>query len=297
MARLRDVPVVLKRTGPLRLAKCVIRQIQDDDIMTWGAAMAYSWLFAIFPFLVFLLSLVPLLPDQFKPDVKRLDTLLADTMPDSIRQIVMTQVEHIVENPSPGGFLSFGLILTVWASSGGMAMTMSALDKAYDVEKVRPYYTRRLLAILLTAVAATLIIAVLILLPVGTQVLEWLNNHNFIPLGFYWLVNITRYVLALLLMFTVLAMIYNVGTSAKQSFSAFSPGAVFSVTIWLALGALFRLYLTKLGGAANYNKTYGTVAGAAILLLFFYLDALVMLIGAEINSEIDNALCSKQATK
>jgi membrane protein len=96
-----------------------------------------------------------------------------------------------------------------------------------------------------------------------------------------------------MLLFAVLAIIYHFGPNYKQKFVAVTPGAVFSVAVWLMLGVGFRLYLSKLGGAATYNRTYGALAGAAILLLFFYIDALVLLIGAEINSEIDFALTGK----
>ena len=95
---------------------------------------------------------------------------------------------------------------------------------------------------------------------------------------------------ALLLMFAVLAMVYHFGPSFKQRFVPITPGALFCVAVWLLLGWLFKLYLVEFGGAQNYRSTYGAVAGAAILLLFFYIDALVLLIGAEINSEIDFAL-------
>ena len=294
MARLSDIPGVFRTVGPWTLTKRVWQQVGEDNVFTWGAAMAYSWLFAIFPFLVFLLSLVPFVPSRFKEDVRTdVANFVDDALPESVGTLVMTQVENVLDKPSAGGFLSFGLLLMVWASSGGMAMTMSALDKAYDIEKGRPYYKHRLLAILLTIVAATLVILVMILLPVGTGILKWLESQGRIFSWVLYLVNIARYAIALLLMFSLLAILYHFGPSFKQEFHPITPGAVFSVAVWLLLGFVFRIYLTKFGGAANYNKTYGAVAGAAILLLFFYIDALVLLIGAEINSEIDFALCGE----
>jgi membrane protein len=201
----------------------------------------------------------------------------------------MKPVVSILEKQSAGWFFVFGLGLTLWAASGGMNMTMAAIDKAYDVEKGRPFWKQRLYAVVLTIVVATLVILVMILLPIGAGVLTWLIRKQAIFPWLYVLVNVARYALALLLLLAVLAIIYHFAPSFKQKFVAVTPGAVFCVAVWLLLGAAFRLYLTKLGGAANYNKTYGAVAGAAILLLFFYLDALVLLIGAEINSEIDFA--------
>jgi membrane protein len=295
MARLRDVPDVFRRVGTVGFGKRVWQQVGEDNVFTWGAALAYSWLFAIFPFLVFLLSLVPLLPDRVKPNILEEVGQYTESLPPDAASILNTQVKNILDKPSAGGFLSFGLILTIWAASGGMQMTMSALDKAYDIEKGRPYIKQRSIAVGLTIVVATLLIAVLILLPVGTKVINWLIAQGKV---FGWMkifLNIARWALALLAMIAVLAIVYYFGPSFKQKFHAITPGAIFCIVVWLLLGAAFKLYLTKFGGAASYNKTYGAVAGAAILLLFFYIDAVVLLVGAEINSEIDFAVLGLSA--
>ena len=193
----------------------------------------------------------------------------------------MKQVAGVLDNPPARGFFSIGLLLTIWAASGGMAMTMSALDKAYDVEHVRPYYKQRLIAIVLMIVCATLLILVMVLMPIGTGVLSWLSHHGKIFSSLYYVINIVRYFIAILLMFTLLAIIYFFGPSFKQKWQAISPGAVFTIAVWLLLGWAFKLYLTKFGGAQNYNKMYGAVAGAAILLLFFYIDALTLLMARD----------------
>jgi membrane protein len=288
---MKEVPIVIRKVGFFRFSRRVWSQLGQDSVYTWGAAMAYSWLFATFPFLVFLLSLVPLIPDRFKPDVRHdIATVVNETLPTDASSLVMKQVDSVLEKPSAGGFLSFGLILTVWAASGGMSMTMSALDKAYDMEKVRPYWKQRLLAIVLMIVCASLLILVMVLLPVGTGVLTWLVHRGQIFSWLYYLINVVRYVIALLLMFTILAILYYFGTCYKQKFHPITPGSVFTVAVWLLLGVIFKIYLTNFGGAANYNRMYGAVAGAAIMLLFFYIDSLTLLVGAEINSEIDFAM-------
>lgn len=295
MAKLSDVPVAVRNVGGWTLIKRIWQQIGEDSVYTWGAALAYSWLFAVFPFLVFLLSLVPLIPDRFKPNVKQdIAEVINRTLTADAATVVKTHAFAVLDRESAGGFLSFGLLLTIWAASGGMAMTMSALDMAYDVEKGRPYYRQRLLAIVLTIVVATLIILVLVLLPIGTGVLNWLIRRQKIFPWLYVTVNVARYAIALFLMFAILAIIYHFGPSFRQKFCPITPGAVFCVAVWLTLGAAFKLYLTKFGGAASYSKTYGAVAGAAILLLFFYIDALVLLVGAEINSEIDFAATGRR---
>jgi membrane protein len=291
MARLRDLPVVVKHLGLLGFLKRVWQQIGEDQIFTWGAALAYSWMFAIFPFLIFLLSLLPLFPESAKTSIREnTESYLKSSLPQSAADTLMAPLKALTTNSAAqtaSGLLSVGLVITIWAASGGMAMTMAGLDKAYDIEKGRPYIKQRLIAIALTIVAAILIILVMILLPVGTLVLTWLSHQGKI---FGWvmiLANVVRWALAVGLLITVLAMVYYFGPSFKQKFHAITPGAAFCVLVWIVLGVGFKLYVTRFGGAESYNKTYGAVAGAAILLLFFYIDALVLLIGAEINSELD----------
>jgi len=182
--------------------------------------------------------------------------------------------------------LSLGLAL--WAASGGMNMTMAALDKCYEVEKGRRFYQQRPVAVGLTLVVALLMILVLTLLPVGTIVKHWIEKYHirYLHEGSPVLVvfDIVRWTLSLFFMVTVVAVIYYKGPSIRHHFVWLTPGGVFAIVVWLVLGFAFRFYVQKWG---KYNETYGTVGGVVILLLFFYIDALVLLIGAEINSEVD----------
>jgi membrane protein len=296
MARLRDVAPVLKRVGFVKYWKGVWQQCNEDGVFTWASALAYSWLFAVFPFLVFLLALVPYVPQEGKnwlhdnlgPDLKKAlptdayktvwDGYLEQRLPDLL-------------NSRPKGFLSIGLILAIWGASGGVAMTLRALDQCYDVDCKRSFYRIRLKSMFLTIIEAIFMLAVAVLLPVATTLRVWVQNYLahlnppiLIPDWGLWLFEITRLILALICMFCAVGLIYYFGPNVKQRFRLITPGAVFCVIVWITLGSLFRLYINTFG---KYQQTYGPVGGVVILLLLFYLDAMVLLIGAEINSEID----------
>jgi membrane protein len=305
MARLRDLSPTFKRVGFIGFCKRVWHQCSEDGVFTWGSALAYSWLFAIFPFIVFLLSLVPYFPVQAKNWIENdLGEVLNKALPaDAYRTVWQeylmketsgqTRLQKLVNSP-PRGFVSvIGLLLAVWGASGGINMTINALDKCYDIDKPRPFYRSRSLAVFLTFIVASLMLAVAVLLPVATTVRSWVQNYlahmdspMTIPRWGLFLFEIARYLLALICMFTALAVLYYFGPAVKQRFRWITPGAIFSVIVWLVLGFLFRLYVDTLG-KGKYEQTYGPVGGVVILLLFFYIDAVVLLIGAEINSEID----------
>ena len=299
MARLRDYALVTRRIGFIAFWKRVWQQCGEDGLFTWASALAYSWLFAIFPFLVFLLTLVPYMPISGKEWLEEnAEPVLNKALPkDAYRTVWEGYLKDRLPKlltTKPKGFValfSTGLFLTVWAASGGMAMTLKALDKCYDLEKNRPFYRVRLLAIGLTFIFASLMLVVMLLLPIATTTRGWVQNYFLhlnppmvIPPSALLLFDFSRYLVALICMFAALGVLYSFGPGIRQRFRVFTPGSVFCVIVWLVLGAVFRLYVNTFG---KYEQTYGPVGGVVILLLFFYLDAVVLLIGAEINSEID----------
>jgi len=288
MARLYDLPVVLWRVGPIAFAKRVWSEVNEDNLLVWASALAYAWLFAVFPFFIFLLTLLPYLPQRVKTGaMDSLHNAMIQVLPGDAATTVRNNVDDIMRRRH-NGLLSFGIILTLWAASGGMNMTLRAMDRCYDLPRGRPLYKERSLAILMTMITAALIVLLMVLLPVGSVVIHWIEAQHIkgISEGTLWLWNVARYLTALGLMFSLVAVVYHFGPSIRQDFRILTPGAVFTVGIWLLLEYLFRFYITRFG---RYDQTYGTVGGVAILLLFFYIDAFVLLVGAEINSEIDFA--------
>jgi len=290
MARLSDVPRVFAAVGVIAFLKRVYTQLVEDNLLTWASALAYSWLFAVFPFLIFVLALVPYLPAGTKARAeKEMANLVYQTMPQAAADTVWQNIEGNLDNilHKPKGALAFiGIALAVWAASGGMAMTMSAFDKCYELEVGRPFYKQRPIALALTVGVAVLIILVVVLLPIGGLVKLWCVKQDYIDDGSLLLLafDVARWTLALLFMVSALMLVYHFGPSVKHRFHWITPGSTFCIIVWVLLGLGFRLYVQRYG---KYEQTYGAVGGVAVLLLFFYVDALVLLIGAEINSEID----------
>src|SRR3954471_2443925 len=134
MARVSDVPKVVRSLGFMEFAKKVWSEVTKDDVFTWGSALAYAWIFAIFPFMIFMLTLAPYLPGNVK---QQATDAVKDVATSSVGGDTGAQVEKSVKDvmsKQKGGLLSFGLILALWGASGGMVMTMNALDKAYYVQ-------------------------------------------------------------------------------------------------------------------------------------------------------------------
>ncbi|MCS7034585.1 MAG: YihY/virulence factor BrkB family protein [Phycisphaerae bacterium] len=285
MARLGDLPHVLRTIGPWSFVRRVWRETLDDHVFTWAAALAYSWMFAIFPFLIFLLALLPYLPEQFKrPATTEIKEMIAQAIPSQAGQTLQQAVDRLFENPA-GGLLTVGILVALYAASGGMNATMAALDRAYDVEIGRKFVQQRVVAILLTITVATLILLVLCLMPVTTQVLNFFEIRGWQAA----VINVLRYTLATVLCLTILSLIYHFGPSVRSHWTWITPGSLFVVTVWILVAFGFRFYIDHFA-AASYARTYGVVGSIVLLLLVLYVDAIVLLIGAEINSEIDFAV-------
>lgn len=283
MATLGDVRPVLKSFGTWAFLKRLRQQIDEDEIFVWASALAYSWLFSVFPFLILVLSLIPYLPERDKASAqKEISSAITQMLGKEAPTINdnLTSLLHVQRK----GWLGIGLIVTVWVASGGMAMTISALDRCYDITESRPYYKQRALAVAMTIGVAIGMFVMIILLPIGSAIGAWLKSNGLLSEPLKIAFDVSRYFISILFALFILSIIYYFGPNIRQRFRILSPGAVFSACVWILLDIAFRFYIDRY---ARYDQTYGSVGGAAILLLFFYIDALVLLIGAEINSEID----------
>src|SRR4051812_28842633 len=284
MARVSDVPKVIRSLGFVEFAKKVWAEVTKDDVFTWGSALAYAWIFAIFPFMIFMLTLAPYMPGNLKDKaMSAVSNAAWSSVGGDAGQKIVDSVNEVMSKQK-GGLLSFGLILALWGASGGMVMTMNALDKAYYVQSSRSFIKQRAIAIGLTLATAVLILAVLFLLPIGTGIISYLAKHGHLGFVGKLLINLVRYAVALALLFGIVSLIYYFGPSLKQKYQAITPGAVFTVVVWILGGLGFAFYVTHFG---NFNATYGALGGAIIMLLFFYINAVVLLIGAEVNAVLD----------
>lgn len=288
MSALADLSLVLRHRGIWPFVKCVVKEVNEDAVFTNAAAVAYAWMFALFPFFILLLTLIPFLPEQTRADgMKVIGRTLNEQLTPEAASTILANISQVV-NQTNARLLSIGIVLTIYAASGGMNMIMAALDTAYEVEKPRNFLTRRLIAMVLTLFMTLVVIAILVVLPIGAAAKHWLDHRfpvlNSPPVLVLYVV--VRYAIGLSLMQLLVAVVFRYGTRYRHGIQFFSTGAVFTVLLWLLTSIGLRFYFSHF---ANYSKTYGTVAGMIILLMIFYIDAAVLLIGAEIDSEIELA--------
>jgi membrane protein len=292
MARLVDFPIVVRRIGWTELTRRVWRETIDDSLFMFAGTLAYAWLLAIFPFFIFLFNLILHLPGPAKSrTLDEAQIFLATLIPDPAAEAIWQALhvpDRITGHPENGRVLLLSLLIALWAASGGITVTMAALDKCYEQSHVRVYYKRRSMAFGLTLLVSLLIMGMILLLSAGMIFRNWMIHHAVHSVSFWviWAFDVARGVAAFVLAFLILALIYHFGPCVKRVWRSITPGAVFCMIVWVMLGSAFRYWVSAYSGM-HYRETYGSAWWVVVLLIMFYLDALVLLIGAEINSEIE----------
>ncbi|MGH7278010.1 MAG: YihY/virulence factor BrkB family protein, partial [Candidatus Rokuibacteriota bacterium] len=271
------------------LASRVWTEIWKDEVIDRAAALSYYFLFSLFPALLFLTALIGFLP---APDLMgQLMGYVRQVLPgDSASMVERTLGE--IAGGERGGLLSFGVLAALWAGSNGMASVMSALNVAYDVEDPRPWWKRRLLAVVLTVGFALFIIGALVAMvfgpKLGAAVAAWFGLGDVFT--FVW--SIATIPIAILLVLAGFALVYYLAPASEQRWHWVTPGSAVALVLWLAMSIGLRIYVTDFG---DYNATYGSIGGVILLMLWLYLTGVVLLVGAEINAVIEQAAARRGA--
>jgi membrane protein len=254
--------------------------IQDNHTLQMAAALSYYFVISLFPGLIFLSAVVAYLPvpDLFNQAL----TLMSHFVPAESMGLVRKVLTDVV-TPYRTTFLSFGVLGTMWAASGGFSAAMEALNIAYDVQETRPFWKTRPLALALTLLMGTLLLTALGVMIVGPRFGEWLaaklhSVNLFIVLWPY-----IRWIIAVSFAVLSVEALYFLAPNVKQRFWASLPGAILAVAAWLALSYLLGIYFRQF---ANFNKTYGTLGAAVALMVWLYWTGFAMLVGAELNAEL-----------
>ena len=273
-----------------KMAVRVWNEMNADDVFGGAAKLAYYFLLALFPLLIFLTSAIGLIVGSETGMRNTLFQYLARVMPSSAFELIdATMLE--VTSASSAGKLSFGLLLALWAASNGMDAITEALNTAYDLQETRPWWKRRLAAVLLTIGLSVLIIGALALVIGGGRLAEYLAAVFGFSSAFIWAWKILQWPLALAFMLTAFALIYYFAPDVRdQDWKWITPGSVIGVTLWLLASFGLKGYLHFFN---SYSATYGSLGAVIILMLWLYLTGLAVLSGGEVNAEIENAAAER----
>jgi membrane protein len=274
------------------VGKRLFAEIQADDVPGLSAELAYRFLFALFPLFIFIAALggfaAGLLGIQNPTD--RLMQMIGETLPANARSLVTDQLRGVLQG-GQGGLLSFGILAALWAASSGMKSTMKAMNRAYDVEESRSFLKKNLVGIGLTLLLGAAIILGFVLLMAGQFFASQIASALGMQEGFSLLVQIAQWPVAALVLLFGMAFLYWAAPNTDIPFRWITPGAVMFVIVWLLATLAFGFYVSNFG---NYNATYGALGAVIVLMLWFYISAFVMLLGAELNAVLAKQVAPEQ---
>lgn len=268
-----------------QLAGRVWHEIQDDDVFGQAAKLSFYFLLALFPLLLFLTNLFGYFAQSAELRADLLE-YFRRVVPRSAFRLVLDTLTQI-SSGAGGGKLSIGILATLWAASNGMAAVSDGLNAAYEIKDERPWWRKRLIAIGLTIAFALFTVTALVLVLLGGKIGSLLASSAGFEHAFAVAWNIVHWPIALFIVLVAINLLYRFAPDLKDwKWRWMTPGALVAVTLWVLASLGFRFYLRFFNA---YNATYGSLGAVIILMLWFYITSAAILIGAEVNSEIENA--------
>ncbi|UXA15427.1 YihY/virulence factor BrkB family protein [Mycobacterium sp. SMC-8] len=259
-------------------------QFSRDQCTDLAAALTYYAVLSLFPALVVVMSLLGVL-GQGERTADSILQIIDDVSPGAAVDVLREPIENLVNSPSAGIALVAGVLGALWSASGFVGAFGRAMNRIYEVEEGRPAWKLRAQQLLLTLVGLVVAAAVVLLLAVSGPVAEAVGGYLGIGQTGLAIWNVARWPALLALVIVGVAMLYYLSPNVRQPrFRWISVGAAIAILTWVVASLGFGFYVASFG---NYNKTFGTLAGVIVFLLWVWLTNLALLFGAEIDAELE----------
>jgi membrane protein len=258
--------------------------IEKGAITTRASSIAFNFFLAFFPALIFLFTLIPYIPiDNFQEILLQ---LLNDVLPPSTNESFFSTLNDIISHPR-GGLLSFGFIMALYFSTNSVNSLMEAFNSSIHIIESRTAWKQRLIALNLTLILAVMLVVTIGLI-VFTQIAQsYLVKWGFLEPSSLTLINFGKWLILLSFLFFGISTLFQFGPAQKTDWQFFSPGSILATFFIVITSIGFGYYIENF---SQYNKLYGSIGTLIIVLLWLYFNAIVMLIGFELNTSIFKAI-------
>jgi len=260
------------------------REFGDDHCTDLAAGLTYYAVLALFPAAIAVISLVGLVGDPQK-SVDNILEILQPLVSSDTLGTVRPALESLATSQGAGLGLVLGLAGALWSASGYVGAFGRAMNAVYEIDEGRPFWKLRPLMLVVTLVAVLLVAVVLVMLVVSGPLAESIGSVIGLSSQAVTAWNIVKWPVILLFVVVIVAILYYATPNVKQpKFRWLSIGAVVAILVWILASVAFAFYVATFG---SYNKTYGSLAGAVIGLLWLWITNLALLFGAELDSELE----------
>jgi membrane protein len=272
------------RTGSwFGVLKRTFKGFQADNLTDWAAALTYYGIQAIFPALLALVSILGLIGTSA---TQPLINNIAGVAPGPAKTIVTSAITNLQQNKGASGVLFVvGIALALWSASSYIGAFIRASNSIYEVEEGRPFYVLRPVQLAVTLVMVVLLAVSAVAVVVSGGLAQKLGNLVGVGSTAVDVWNIAKWPVLLLIVSLMFSILYWAAPNVKQpKFRWFTPGGLLAVVIWIVASLAFAIYVANF---ANYNKTYGSLGGVIIFLVWLWISNIAVLLGAEFNAELE----------
>jgi membrane protein len=260
----------------------IVRLIKDaerDELFSMAGQLTYKMLMAFFPFIVFLMSLLAFL----NLDSSYWEEMISGVMPGEAGAMMTSFFDEVINERSKG-VLSVSLLLSVYNASSGFFVVMRCVNLTYGYKNCRNFFVNQAISVVLMLMFTLSLISMLVLLIFNDHIFQFFDSIGFVQPYAKPALKITGYLIAAGVLILTLMMVYKLANCRKTKLRYVLPGALFSVTVWFIASKLFNVYVNNF---AKYSKTYGSIAGVFILIMWLNIVSTTLLLGSEINSLLD----------
>jgi membrane protein len=264
------------------VASFFFQEIGKDELVNKASSLSFNFMLAIFPAIIFLFTLIPYIPiDNFQD---QLMSLIALILPAEAYAAVNTTLLDIVKNQN-SKLLSFGFVFALIFSTNGVHTLMVAFNKSSLIMETRSWFKQRLVAIFLTVLISFALIFGLVIMTIGEYIIDFLKSElRFKDSIWLYLLNLGRWLILIIIYFVTIASLYRYGPANAKKWKFFSAGSWMATILAVLTFWGFSYYINNFG---TYNKLYGSIGTLIVLMIWLYLNSLVILVGFELNASID----------
>ncbi|WP_342328051.1 YihY/virulence factor BrkB family protein [Pedobacter sp. FW305-3-2-15-E-R2A2] len=284
---------VLPGFSPLPLytvASFFFKEIGKDSLVNKASSLAYNFMLALFPAIIFLFTLIPFIPRRIGFQKQLMDFIVLILPADAYRAFETT-LNEIVNKPNRG-LLSFGFFLSLFFATNGVHSLMMAFNKSSLIIETRTWVKQRLIAILLTVAIALSVIICIVAMTIGEVALNYIDGELNIKGNFIaYVIQLTRWSLLGILYFVTISILYKYGPAHAKKWKFFSAGSCLATVLAFLTIWGFSFYINNF---SSYNKVYGSISTLIVLMIWLYLNSLILLVGFELNASVD---LSKRSVK
>jgi membrane protein len=260
----------------------VWKETMKDNIMMRANSVSFSLFLSLFPAIIFLFTLLPLIPG-----VQDYSNMISDNLAQVLPTSAHTYIFNIINDLTSikrDGLLSLGAFLALWFSSNGMLNLMSGFDKAYnDTFRDRPWFSDRMVAISLTIIISILLILSLIAVVIESKALGYLSGHYHIPQLVLFLISFFNKIFAVFVVYTAISLIYRYGPAMYRRIPFINIGSVVATIFSILTSIIFSEFINNFN---RFNEVYGSIGALMVTMIWIQLNVLIILIGFELNASV-----------